>query len=144
MKGDVLFPRIDLEAELKALEEIKKQAMAPEAPAIEHEPVIDYDEFMKSELRVVEILDCEAVKKSDKLLKFRAFDGERERTILSGIAQWYSPEELKGKKIAAVLNLAPRKIFGIESEGMLLSSDAEEGPKVVFIDESVPAGTRIR
>ena len=144
VKGDVLFPRIDLEAELKALEEIKKQAMAPEAPAIEHEPVIDYDEFMKSELRVVEILDCEAVKKSDKLLKFRAFDGERERTILSGIAQWYSPEELKGKKIAAVLNLAPRKIFGIESEGMLLSSDAEEGPKVVFIDESVPAGTRIR
>ena len=144
VKGDVLFPRIDLDAELKALEEIKKQAMAPAAPAIEHEPVIDYDEFMKSELRVVEILDCDPVKKSDKLLKFRAFDGERERTILSGIAQWYSPEELKGKKIAAVLNLAPRKIFGIESEGMLLSSDAEEGPKVVFIDDSVPAGTRIR
>ena len=84
------------------------------------------------------------MKGADKLLKFTMFDGERERTILSGIAQWYRPEQLVGKKVAAVLNLAPRKIRGVLSEGMMLSSDVDGAASVVFIDPSVPAGSRIR
>ena len=84
------------------------------------------------------------MKTADKLLQFRLFDGERERTILSGIAEWYSPEELVGRKVMVVCNLAPRKIRGIVSEGMILSSDCGDAAKVVFIDDSVPEGSRVR
>ncbi len=141
-----LFPRIDLEKELAELEAL---GGAPEVKApIEHEPEIEYDQFMASELRVVKVLACEKVEKADKLLKFTVNDGERERTILSGIAQWYRPEEMVGKKVAAVLNLKPAKIRGIMSEGMILSSDVKDGENdrasVIFIDDSVPEGSRIR
>ena len=99
---------------------------------------------MSGEIRVCKILSCERVKKADKLLQFRLFDGERERTILSGIAEWYSPEELVGRKVMVVCNLAPRKIRGIVSEGMILSSDCGDAAKVVFVDDSVPEGSRVR
>ncbi len=77
-------------------------------------------------------------------MQFRLFDGERERTILSGIAAWYSPEELIGRKVQVVCNLTPRKIRGVVSEGMILSADCGEAAKVVFVDDSVPEGSRIR
>ena len=81
--------------------------------------------------------------KSDKLLKSTIFDGERERTILSGIAQWYTPEEMIGKKVIIVANLAPRKMRGVMSEGMILASDHGDAAKVVFIDNDVAPGSRI-
>jgi methionyl-tRNA synthetase len=144
----LLFPRIDLEKELNELETLMKSKALPEKVTIKHENEIDYETFMSSELRVVKVIACEKVEKADKLLKFTVNDGERDRIILSGIAQWYSPEDVIGKKIAAVLNLKPAKIRGIMSEGMLLSSDIQssegETASLVFIDDSVPEGSRIR
>ncbi|MGI5888440.1 MAG: methionine--tRNA ligase [Oscillospiraceae bacterium] len=149
VKGEPLFPRIDADEEMKALakiqEEIAAKKNAESVPKIKHEDTIGIDRFMESEIRVVEVRACEKVEKSDKLLRFTLFDGEKERTILSGIAEWYKPEDLIGKKVAAVLNLEPKKMMGIESNGMILSSDVEGGnPVVVTVDDSVPAGTRIR
>jgi len=142
-----LFPRLDLDKEMKALGEISSMKAGPK-PSLEHEPEIDYEQFMASELRVVKIVTCERVEKADKLLRFTVHDGEREREILSGIAEWYQPSELIGRKVAAVLNLKPAKIRGILSEGMILSSDVadsgEERASVLFIDDSVPEGSRIR
>lgn len=139
----VLFPRIeDMAKELAELSACEKKQ--PETPAREVIPEISYDDFMKSELRVVKILKCEKVEKADKLLSFTVFDGERERSVISGIAKWYAPDELTGKKVAMVLNLTPAKIRGVMSEGMILSSDMGEGCKVLFIDDSVPEGSRIR
>ena len=149
-KGETLFPRIDIEKELAELDAVQKAQAGPaapaepEKPAIEHLPDISYDDFMSGEIRVCKILSCERVKKADKLLQFRLFDGERERTILSGIAEWYSPEELVGRKVMVVCNLAPRRIRGIVSEGMILSSDCGDAAKVVFVDDSVPEGSRVR
>ena len=142
----LLFPRIDIDKELIELEKLKNNKV--EMIAIEHEDEIDYAQFMSNELRVVKVIDCEKVEKADKLLKFTVNDGERERVILSGIAEWYSPQDVIGKKIAAVLNLKPAKIRGIISEGMLLSSDiqtkGEERASLLFIDDSVAEGSRIR
>ena len=136
-----LFPRIDAAAELAELASIG----SPKKPAREKMPEISYDDFMKSELRVVKILTCEKVEKADKLLHFTVNDGERERSVISGIAKCYKPEQLIGKKVAMVLNLAPAKIRGILSEGMILSSDlGEDGASVLFIDDGVPEGSRIR
>ena len=150
-RGETLFPRIDIEKELAELETIQAAEAAasaapaaPEQPKIEHLPEIAFDTFMESEIRVCRVLDCQRVKKADKLLQFTLFDGERERTILSGIAQWHDPAELVGKKVLAVLNLAPRKIRGVVSEGMLLSADLpEDAAKLICVDDSVPEGARI-
>ena len=144
----VLFPRIDLEKELSELEAFANMKTSIKTATYAHEPEIEYKDFMSNELRVVKVINCEKVEKADKLLKFTVNDGQQERTILSGIAEWYTPDEVKGKKIAAVLNLKPAKIRGIISEGMLLSSDIEvegkERASLVFIDDSVPEGSRIR
>ena len=151
-KGDVIFPRIDIAKEMKLLEEqekAKKEAAAKAAePAVEEEKEepkaeITIDDFFKVDLVVGEIRHCEKLPKSDKLLKSTIFDGERERTILSGIAQWYTPEEMIGKKVVIVANLAPRKMRGVVSEGMILASSVGDDAKVVFIDSDVPAGSRI-
>ncbi|NMA06103.1 MAG: methionine--tRNA ligase, partial [Ruminococcaceae bacterium] len=137
-----LFPRIDVEKELKALEEILTEE--PEKSVSERLAEINYAQFMEVELRAVKVVECKKVKNADKLLEFRVYDGERERTIVSAIAEWYSPEELIGRKIAAVLNLKPTKIRGIVSEGMLLSSDDNEKAVLLFLDDKVSEGSRIR
>ena len=153
-KGDVIFPRIDIAKEMKLLEEqekAKKEAAAKAAepaPAAEEEKEepkaeIVFDDFAKIDLVVGEIRHCEKLPKSDKLLKSIIFDGERERTILSGIAQWYTPEEMIGKKVVIVANLAPRKMRGVMSEGMILAADHGDAAKVVFIDSDVAPGSRI-
>lgn len=149
-KGEVIFPRIDIEKEMKLLEEqekAKKEAAAKAAAADEEKeepkPEITIDDFAKLDLVVGEIRHCEKMPKSDKLLKSTIFDGERERTILSGIAQWYTPEEMIGKKVIIVANLAPRKMRGLMSEGMILASDNGDAAKVVFIDSDVAPGSRI-
>ena len=151
-KGENLFPRIDAEkalAELEALQEAQRKAALP---AIELEPYVeeevDFDTFLKSDFRAVKIKNCETVKKSDKLLKFTLDDGSGvDRTILSGIRQYYAPEDLIGKTAIAILNLPPRKMMGIPSCGMLISAvhkeKGEEKLHLMLIDDSVPAGAKL-
>lgn len=146
-KGEALFPRIDVTKELaelvKAEEAARPKAAAP-APKIEHLPTVTIDDFMKIELRAGKILAAEKVEKSDKLLKLTVFDGEKERTIVSGIAKCYAPEALVGKIIALVANLAPAKLRGIVSEGMLMAADTKDGgASVIFFPDDIVPGTRI-
>ena len=112
------------------------------------EKMVDFDTFAKSDFRAVKILACEAVPKSKKLLKFTLDDGERkERVILSGIHDYYEPEELVGKTAIAIVNLPPRKMMGIDSEGMLISAvheeDGHEGLNLLMVDDHIPAGAKL-
>ncbi|MBP3673264.1 MAG: methionine--tRNA ligase [Oscillospiraceae bacterium] len=146
--GAPLFPRIDMEKELAALEELCK----PAQPALEIEPYseekVDFDTFCKSDFRAVKVKDCKPVKKSDKLLQFTLDDGTgTDRQILSGIAKYYKPEELIGKTLVAIVNLPPRKMMGRESCGMLLSAvhteKGEEKLNLVMISDAIPAGAKL-
>ena len=146
--GPALFPRIDVEKELAALEELNK----PAVPALEIEPYseekVDFDTFCKSDLRAVKVKDCKSVKKSDKLLCFTLDDGTgTDRQILSGIAKYYKPEELVGKTLVAITNLPPRKMMGKESNGMLLSAvhteKGEEKLNLVMVSDAIPAGAKL-
>ncbi len=146
--GAPLFPRIDMEKELKELEELSK----PPKPALEIEPYaeenVDFDTFCKSDLRAVKVIDCQPVKKSDKLLQFTLDDGTgNNRQILSGIAKYYKPEELIGKTLVAITNLPPRKMMGRESCGMLLSAvhteQGEEKLNLLMISDAIPAGAKL-
>ena len=112
------------------------------------EEMVDFDTFAKSDFRAVKILECEAVPKSKKLLKFVLDDGERkDRVILSGIHEYYEPEELVGKTAIAIVNLPPRKMMGIDSEGMLISAvheeDGHEGLNLLMVDDHIPAGAKL-
>ena len=112
------------------------------------EDLVDFDTFSKSDFRVVKIEACEAVPKSKKLLKFILNDGtERRRTILSGIHDYYEPEELVGKTCVAITNLPARKMMGIPSEGMLISAvyeyDGHEGLNLLMLDDVIPAGAKL-
>ena len=112
------------------------------------EEMVDFDTFAKSDFRAVKILACEAVPKSKKLLKFTMDDGERrDRVILSGIHEYYEPEELVGKTCIAIVNLPPRKMMGIDSEGMLISAvheeDGHEGLNLLMVDDRIPAGAKL-
>ena len=157
-KGDALFPRIDVAKEIAYLEaedaRRKEAAAAKEnaaAPAAEtapaaHEAEISFDDFMKTELLVAEVRACEAMKESKKLLHLTVFDGERERCILSGIAKWYKPEDLVGKKVGIVANLASRPMMKGKyvSEGMIVAADTEDGGcAIAFYPASVKPGSRI-
>ena len=145
VSGAPLFPRIDAEKELAALEELTAKAKEPaEGPLPEPLPPVSFDEFCKVEMTVVKVLTCEKVKKSEKLLKFTLNDGTgTPRQILSGIAKYYQPEELLGKTLVAVTNLPPRKMMGQESCGMLLSAERGDKLKLLLLDDSIPAGARL-
>ena len=109
---------------------------------------VDFETFSKSDFRVVKVEACEAVPKSKKLLKFTLNDGtDRKRTILSGIHEYYEPEELVGKTCVAITNLPPRKMMGIDSEGMLISAvyeyDGQEGLNLLMLDDHIPAGAKL-
>ena len=147
-RGETLFPRIDAQKELAELEAEEKAAKAPAAEEkkeeIVLEPEIGIEDFGKVELRVAKITACEKVPKAKKLFKIQLDDGMGGRQIVSGIAQHYTPEELIGKKIIVVANLKPAKLCGVESSGMLLAGNREDGSVcVTFIDDSVPVGTRL-
>ena len=150
-RGETLFPRIDAKKELAELEAEEKAAKTPaaeekkeEKEEIVLEPEIGIEDFGKVELRVAKILSCEKVPKAKKLYKIQLDDGIGGRQIVSGIAQYYTPEELIGKKIILVANLKPAKLCGVESNGMLLAGNREDGSAcVTFIDDSVPVGTRL-
>lgn len=148
-KGAALFPRIDVEKEIEELNTlIQKQMDEAAADSIEEPqqlPEIQFDDFTKVELRVAKILECEPVKKAKKLLKLQVNDGTAEpRQIVSGISQWYKPEDLIGKSVIIVANLKPAKLCGEMSYGMLLAGDTEDGGvQVAFIDGIEP-GTKLR
>ena len=151
-KGDTLFPRIDMDKELAELEKLEEEARKAALPPIELEPQltenVDFDTFCKSDFRVVKVKSCEAVKKSDKLLKFILDDGTGvDRQILSGIHKWYQPEDLVGKTLVAIVNLPPRKMMGLESNGMLISAvhkeKGEEALHLIMVDDSMPAGAKL-
>ena len=112
------------------------------------EEMVDFDTFAKSDFRAVKIEACEAVPKSKKLLKFTLNDGtDRRRTILSGIHEYYEPEQLVGKTAIAIVNLPPRKMMGIDSEGMLISAvheeSGKEGLNLLMVDDRIPAGAKL-
>ena len=154
----LLFPTMkSLDSDKKSS---KSSAAAPSAKTVEKidfsnvkiEPIfkemVDFETFAKSDFRAVKILACEAVPKSKKLLKFTLDDGERkDRVILSGIHEYYEPEELVGKTAIAIVNLPPRKMMGIDSEGMLISAvhekDGHEGLNLLMVDDRIPAGAKL-
>ncbi len=141
--GAPLFPRIDVDKELAALEALNKPAVQ-EDPLPEPKAEIAFDDFEKVDMTVVKVLACEKVKKSEKLLKFTLNDGtDTPRQILSGIAKYYQPEELVGKTLVAVTNLAPRKMMGQLSSGMLLSAERGDKLNLVMLDDKIPAGARL-
>ena len=151
-KGEAIFPRIDAEKALAELEEIEAAQKKAALPALEIEPLteekVDFDTFCKSDFRAVKVKACEAVKKSEKLLRFTLDDGTgTDRQILSGIHKWYKPEELVGKTLVAIVNLPPRKMMGLESCGMLLSAvHTEKGEEVlnlIMVDDKIPAGAKL-
>ena len=159
-KGDALFPRIDVNRELEALsggkeateesgagekQPKKEQKAEKKHEEPEYPEEVSIDDFFKCKLQVGRVLACEKVEKSNKLLKFRlSFGKDGERTILSGIAKYYSPEELVGRQVVAITNLAPRKIAGIESQGMILSAlDSEDNLTLVGVHADTEDGAII-
>ncbi len=144
-KGEVLFPRIDMEKEIEELNALlgpKKEYKEDED--LDKANIITIDKFAEIKLRTGEITACEKMKKAKKLLKIQIDDGRGGRQIVSGIANYYTPEELIGKKIIFVANLAPAKLCGEESQGMLLACDAGDTVKVVFLDGDIPNGSTVR
>jgi len=151
-KGENLFPRIDMDKALEELEALEAAAKKAALPAIELEPQleekVDFDTFCKSDFRAVKVKACDAVKKSTKLLRFTLDDGTGvDRQILSGIHAWYEPEDLVGKTLIAIVNLPPRKMMGLESNGMLLSAvhmeKGEECLHLIMVDDAIPAGAKL-
>ena len=140
-KGDTLFPRIDVEKELKELESITAAKKEPEAETV---PTVTIDEFAKVRMTVCKVLACEKVKKSEKLLKFTLDDGSgTPRQILSGIAKYYEPEALVGKTVVACTNLPPRKMMGQESNGMVISAEKGDKLNLLILDDDIPAGAQL-
>ena len=142
-KGPVLFPRIDVEkelAELASLFPAEEEAPSDIEPA---KPLTKFDNFAALDLRAVKVISCENVPKSDKLLKFIVNDGFGERQVLSGIAKYYKPEELIGKTLGMIINLEPRKMMGLESNGMILSVKDGDRYRVIEFDDSIKAGADI-
>ena len=145
--GEVLFPRIDVEKEIDELNNIIKNNVPAddEKPEIETLPEITIDDFAKVELIVAKVLECEKVKRSKKLLKLQLDDGRGGRQVVSGIAEWYTPEDLIGKKVIVVANLKPVKLCGEMSNGMICAADMPDGSAgVIFPDQSIPVGSKIR
>jgi methionyl-tRNA synthetase len=145
----VLFARMDEAKVLAEFEEERQKqiaaAQAAEAPVEKPEgcALIGIEDFMNVELRTAKILACEKVPKAKKLLKLQVDLGYEQRQVVSGIAKWYAPEDLIGKKIILVANLKPATLCGIESNGMILAS-GEETVRVVFLAEDTPLGERVR
>lgn len=149
-RGEVLFPRIDVDKEIEELNKIicnnepkaEEKKDEPKVEIPEGLAEIGIEDFCKVDLRVAKITACEPVKKAKKLLKLTVFDGVKERTVASGIAKYYTPDELVGKSIILVSNLKPATLCGVDSAGMILAATSGEDVKVIFVD-GVPAGSKI-
>ncbi len=144
-KGEILFPRIELEKELEALEAQQKAAQADKAEKPAETAPIGIEDFAKVELKAARVLDCEPVKGAKKLLKLTLDDGSgTPRTVASGIAKWYKPEDLTGRTVILVANLKPAVFCGVESHGMILAADGPDNSAVVLFADDLPAGAKIR
>ncbi|WP_443964804.1 methionine--tRNA ligase, partial [Ruminococcus sp.] len=148
-RGEIIFPRIDVDKEIEELNKIIGSNAEPEEKAddgFEPAPVADeitIDDFAKVDLRVALVKDCEKVKKSKKLLCLQLDDGFGGRQVVSGIAAWYKPEDLIGKKVVIVANLKPVKLCGVESNGMICAADTPDGAaSVIFPDQDLPCGAK--
>ena len=144
-KGNIIFPRIDIEKELAELEKKKAENVNPIKAEIEGIAKIGIDDFAKVDLRVAKVTACEPISKAKKLLKLTLDDGTgTPRTVASGIAKWYKPEDLTGKSVIVVSNLKSAVLCGVESNGMILAADAgEDDVRVIFVD-GVPEGSKVR
>ena len=144
-QAEILFARIDIPKKLEEMQKAQEAKAAAEAAAANPPKAeIAFDDFEKVDMTVVKVLACENVKKSEKLLKFQLDDGTgKTRQILSGIAKYYKAEELVGKTLVAVTNLAPRKMMGQESCGMLLSAEKDGQLNLVMLDDAIPAGAKL-
>ena len=150
-RGEIIFPRIDVDKEIEELNKIIGSNAEPEEKADDgFEPAsiadeITIDDFAKVDLRVALVKDCEKVKKSKKLLCLQLDDGFGGRQVVSGIAAWYKPEDLIGKKVVIVANLKPVKLCGVESNGMICAADTPDGAaSVIFPDQDLPCGAKLR
>lgn len=150
-RGEIIFPRIDVDKEIEELNKIIGSKAEPEEKAddgFEPAPIADeitIDDFAKVDLRVALVKDCEKVKKSKKLLCLQLDDGFGGRQVVSGIAAWYKPEDLIGKKVVIVANLKPVKLCGVESNGMICAADTPDGAaSVIFPDQDLPCGAKLR
>lgn len=150
-RGEIIFPRIDVNKEIEELNKIIGSNAKPEEKAddgFEPAPIADeitIDDFAKVDLRVALVKDCEKVKKSKKLLCLQLDDGFGGRQVVSGIAAWYKPEDLIGKKVVIVANLKPVKLCGVESNGMICAADTPDGAaSVIFPDQDLPCGAKLR
>lgn len=143
-RGDAIFPRLDLHEELKELEAIQPTAAKEEKENVVTIDEISIDEFDKIDLRVAKVVSAEKVKKADKLLKLEVEVGDEVRTVVSGIAQYYKPEELIGKNLVLVANLKPVKLRGILSQGMILAAtDDEDNLVLVTLDGHIKSGSQV-
>ena len=148
-KPEILFARLDLEEVMKEVEKIqeaqKKAAGIKDYPKVEKKPEITIDDFDKIQIQVGEVIKCEPVKKAKKLLVSQIRIGDEVRQIVSGIAAYYEPEEMVGKKVAVVTNLKPCKLCGVESQGMILAAaDDENNLSVLTVDKDIIEGSEIR
>ena len=150
-RGEIIFPRIDVDKEIEELNKIIGSNAEPEEKAddgFEPAPIADeitIDDFAKVDLRVALVKDCEKVKKSKKLLCLQLDDGFGGRQVVSGIAAWDKPEDLIGKKVVIVANLKPVKLCGVESNGMICAADTPDGAaSVIFPDQDLPCGAKLR
>lgn len=158
--GEIMFPRIDMEAELKVLEAItpktshqdvpkgkvdsnKKDGKSNESGKTEGVAIIGIDDFLKIDLRIAKVIACEKVEKSHKLLKLKLKCGEDEKQVVSGIAQYYLPESLIGKKLVFLANLKPVKLRGVESQGMILAATHGEKLVLLTVDQDIDDGAKI-
>ena len=150
-KGDIIFPRIDVDKEIEELNALitaqaEKAKTEQDKDGANLEPLADIigiDDFFKADLRIAEVKSCEKIPKAKKLLKLIVNDGFGERQVVSGIAKWYAPEDLIGKKIILVANLSPAKLCGVESNGMIVAASVGEDAKVIFVDKDIPNGSRL-
>ena len=151
-KGDIIFPRIDVDKEIEELNALiktqadKAKAALEDADGANLEPLADIigiDDFFKADLRIAEVKSCEKIPKAKKLLKLMLNDGFGERQVVSGIAKWYAPDDLIGKKVILVANLSPAKLCGVESNGMIVAASVGEDAKVIFVDKDIPNGSRL-
>ena len=140
-KGDAIFPRLDVEKELEALEALKEVPAEPEVPPTEFKPEITMEDFEKIDLKVGEIMECKKHPKADKLLVSQVRIGTDTRQIVSGVAKYFNPEEMKGKKVIVVANLKPINLRGEESKGMILFAD--NGEKLAFVTTDAVDGNSV-
>ena len=145
---EILFARMDVNEVMKKVDEIKAaqkaEAVEEQYPEIEKKPEITIDEFDKVQIQVGEVIQCEPVPKAKKLLVSQIKIGNETRQIVSGIAKYYKPEEMVGKKVAVITNLKPCKLCGVESQGMILAAGDDQGNlSIITVDKDIVPGSEI-